>query len=64
MDCSNEDAAAALAHAHPKSAPVELHKGADEGPRNGISHLNEHSTRVRAAHAAMGTALKPKKVGP
>ena len=52
-----------LGQGHPKSFVCDDHKSM-EGPRNGLSHLNEHSTRVREAHAQMGTQLKPKMVGP
>ena len=55
--CTNEDAAAALVR-HPKSAPVETHKGM-EGQRTGLPHLTPKSLRYQEAHARVGTKIKP-----
>lgn len=60
-DCPEQEVMNVLGQGCAKCAPVKEHP-AMEGPRNGLSHLNEHSTRVREAHARMGTQLKPKKV--
>jgi hypothetical protein len=53
--CTNDDAAAVLAQ-HPKSAPVETHKGM-EGQRTGLPHVTPHSLRYRQAHEKFGTAI-------
>jgi hypothetical protein len=59
-DVTTDTIAGALAQGHPKSAPVNVHRGM-EGQRTGLPHLTPHSLRFREAHARMGTKLEPEK---
>ena len=56
-----DELASALSGGHPKSVPVEVHKGM-EGERTGLPHLTPHSLRYRQAHGKMRTKIAPEQV--